>query len=431
MNFKYHTVKTRLIRTSGRRLLLLCVQFGVASCSLESKAPPSTGVPAIDGGESDAGLSECSDAWIIAESNYQASNIAVLDRSGKILSASVDASKNSNGTPLGALGGDAAFPSDGIRGNELIILDRYPNGVLRFVDLETATVDRSWSPAPDYRSNPHDVWKVDQQESWVTRFEGVIDGSSYQGFDLAAFDSSNGSEISSISFAEAISADEKGKYYPYPSQLLVLGKQLLVSLMMYQRGFAASAESRIAVVDIAAKKLVEVIPLPGLKGCSLMKLSPNKERIAVACTGEFGGDSNAEISSSGVALLDATDLNAPIGRLYHDSLSQPLGFSLGFLDDDRLLAIGMGKLDPSNGSILEPDRLFRFSLNDPSAEPKLLLESKDKAFVLGGISCDCGTCLVTDAERNSAFFVKSEDESVEALSYQGELPPRSSTLWFR
>ena len=111
--------------------LLLLISL-LEACSAPRITPDSLGVSVTAG--------PCGRGLVVVQSDYQSSNVSLLDWEGRVLSESlVSSSTESSGFGV-ALSADVVTPSSAQNGSEIVLIDRYPAGVLRFVDLRTARV---------------------------------------------------------------------------------------------------------------------------------------------------------------------------------------------------------------------------------------------------------------------------------------------------
>src|SRR5450432_3392576 len=147
---------------TARQASLLAATFWLAACGAERVSPGTQGV-AVEPGPCGRGL-------VVVESDYQSSNVSLLDFGGNVLSRSL-ASSSTQGSGAGvALSGDVVPASNPEHGSSLPLLDRYPAGVMRCVDLATARVASELSVVTGFRANPQDYLAIDNHKAYVARY---------------------------------------------------------------------------------------------------------------------------------------------------------------------------------------------------------------------------------------------------------------------
>jgi hypothetical protein len=170
--------------------------------------------------------------------------------------------------------------------------------------------------------------------------------------------------------------------------------------------------------------------LGGFHTCQGLAVADNGDRVAVACSGRFDGDSISTLEESGVVVLGTGAGLEPIAQFSAAEVAgQPLGFGVAWAGAQTLLVTSFGSFDGA-GDSAESDRVFELALD--SASSREVIASKDEPFVLGDVSCaaECGACLVTDAERGVVHRLVVSGGTVqtsEALTVDRVigLPPRS------
>ena len=132
-------------RTGSLTLVLLA--GNLVACNATS--PPGSGGVDVEPGPCGRGLA-------VVATGYESVNVALLDTTGGMLSSSFISSADRSPSLSAALGGDTVLPTSAASGPELLLIDRYPNSVLTWVELETARVTRQLSVATGFLANPHD-----------------------------------------------------------------------------------------------------------------------------------------------------------------------------------------------------------------------------------------------------------------------------------
>ncbi|MGE0321820.1 MAG: hypothetical protein AB7S68_05940 [Polyangiaceae bacterium] len=403
--------------------ILLPLLFTLTACGVP-EPPGSTG--GVDTQET-----ECGRGLVVIGSDYQSTNVSLLDPQGNVLSSSFISSASSGVRLNAPLSGDVVAPSTRLVGDRAVLLDRYPAAVITWIDLQTAKVTAQLGIGTGFSANPHDYVELSSELAVVTRFEPNPNAGKQafdEGNDLLLIDPSKPAIVGRIDLTNAL-GDSSAGYFPRPDKLRVVGDQLYVLASAYSADFSDSLESRIVRVDLQTRSVVEVLTLDGLHGCAGLALSPSHHQLAVSCSGPFGGDAVIP-EGSGLALVNiegelSLERSIPAAELATD----PLAYSLDYVSDDTLLFTTFGRFDP--GGTARPDRLIQLDLNDLSTQE--LITSASDPFTLGDVRCNaaCGSCFLADAGRGGVVhhfgFEVESAPGQQRLVRQGPLTLQAST----
>lgn len=398
----------------------------LCACDAPRTTPDSQGVSAEPG--------RCGRGLLVVESDYQSSNVSALGLDGSVLSPSLaSSSTESDGFGVG-LSGDVVLPSSPQNGPQIALIDRYPAGVLRFVDLATARVTSELSVATGFRSNPHDYLALSAHKAYVARYESNLNPGQQdfdQGADILVVDPGLSAISSRIDLAATLRGEPAG-FSPHPAQLLQVSGRVFALLASYADDYSSSAVSRLIEIDPSADALLGVLLLDGLHGCDSMALSPDQSQLAIACTGDDLRSSSPKLAGSGLALVDISGAPRIASRFDASDLgSDPVGFGLDYAAPGLLFFGTLGHFDDA-GAVAAEDTLLE--LDTESAEITEVLRSQSQPFSLGGIHCalECGACFAADAERAGGSVLRfavdaagklDTPEAVRAETRVG-LPPR-------
>ena len=389
------------------------------SCDVPEPSGTSGGV------EAEAGI-------IVVGSDYQSTNVSVLDLQGRVLSPSLVSSASA---PVGLsfmLSGDVVAPTAAQRGERIVLIDRYPAAVLTWVQLRTAQVRAQLSVATGFFSNPHDYLQISPSRAYVTRFDhNFASGQEPHdlGSDLLAIDPSVPRIVRSVDLRPAL-AGEPPEILPRADKLAAADDRLYVLLSSYSEDFLATAPSRIVAVDTRSDEIESVQVLQGLHGCSALALSPNGRQLAVACSGQFQGSSTPTLSTSGVVLLGITDSVTELARYRAADFGEgPIGLSVCYAGPDHLLFTTLGRFG-GGGEVGQDDTLI--SLDAARDDFEIVLRSAGQPFTLGDVRCAtaAGRCFVADAMRGGVVhrldFELGRLVSDQVIRVETEigLPPR-------
>ncbi|MEO8903437.1 MAG: hypothetical protein ABI488_14590 [Polyangiaceae bacterium] len=376
----------------------------------------------------------CGRGLLVVESDYQSSNVSVLGFDGAVLSPSL-ASSSTEASGFGvALSGDVVPPSGLQNGAEIVLIDRYPAGVLRFLDVATARVTSELSVATGFFSNPQDYLALSQNKAYVARYESNSNSGQEefdQGADVLIIDPSRPEVTGRIDLSRALDGEPAG-FSAHPGQLVQVSGRVFALLASYADDYQSALTSRLVELDPNTDALVSTLLLDGLTGCTGLAVSPDTLQLAVSCGGTDLRGMPPKLDGSGLALLDISGKPRVFKHFDATDLgSDPIGFTLDYAARNRLVFETFGHSDVS-GAVVAQDTLLL--LDTETAHTKVVLQSLSQPFSLGGIRCAvaCGACFATDAERAGGsvlrFSVDADGnlgtpEPVRAETRIG-LPPR-------
>lgn len=181
--------------------------------------------------------------------------------------------------------------------------------------------------------------------------------------------------------------------------MVLAGGKLVVLLSVLSTDFQAAGDSRLAVIDVAARAVEEVVPIEGLQNCMSLAVSPTGDRVAVGCTGLIQLDGETDLDRAGVAVVTLAAGGTPSGvtsRFAATTFGRSPQFSIAFASDDVVVFPTYGDT-PDNGAVAHGDDLVELHLEGGASR---VLMTANRAFALGEVRCaaPCGTCFVTDVE---------------------------------
>lgn len=376
----------------------------------------------------------CPRGLVIAQTDRsESANIAFASLSGQVLSPSMISSASRNPGLTAALGGDVVFPSMPIEGNELVLIDRYPKGVLTWVNMATAQVRAQLSVATGFLSNPHDYVSLAFDKAYVTRFNPnanaggeVFDG----GSDVLIIDPSLPAITGRIDLFSAFPPN--GDFVAHPDRAWLVSGRVYVVIPFYNRPYTSTGQSYLAVIDPKTDSVIQNFPLTGLAGCSGLAVSPDRTNLAVACSGRWQGTNTADDASSALVGLRTTPEVSEIWRIPARQIgSRAFGFEIAFVDSTHVLATQLGEYGPP----LVNDVAYVIDITTGAATR--VLESANSPVTLSVGPCDatCRACFIADAGRSRLYSLSFSDERGPLLtgydwadSTTG-LPPTSLTFF--
>lgn len=441
-----------MIMSCGKGFLAAVLAALVLGCNVEPVGQPTGGIDlggrggaaAGSGGSAGAAagagsspasgveVAPCPRGLVVSNTDYQSSNVSLVNWAGEVLSESFISSASTSAGLSAPLSGDVTLPTDVVEGDEVVLLDRYPGSVLTWVHLGTAQVRAQLSVATGFAANPHDYVQVSPTKAYITRYEpNLASGQENfdQGNDILVVDPSQPAIVDRIDLMPVM-AGEPADYMPRADRAVLSGEQLIVLAGSMHADFLTAVESRLAVIDTATDTLERVVPLPGLRGCAGLQSSPDNSAIAVVCSGELAGGSAPTLDDSGVVVLSLPELEEqyryPAARFGESSIA----FNVAWIDTSNLLLTTFGSFAKGNTPAVD-DTLFQLDLE--SGEFEVLLRSQDTPFTIGELRCgwrpECSACFVTDASRHVLHRYEVQDGRLGAsraitVDSQVGLPPR-------
>jgi hypothetical protein len=292
-------------------------------------------------------------------------------------------------------------PGNAVTGPQLVLIDRTPVGVLRFVDLASAQISSELAVGTGFSANPHDYLPLGEHKAYVSRYDSNPNPGSQPwdgGGDILLVDPLLPAITGRIDLAPAM-AGEPAQFTPNPGRLVQVGGRVFVLLASYANDYMSATTSRVVELDPSTDSIVSTTLLDGFKGCDAFALSPEQNELAVACTGGDLQDTPPSIDAAGLALLDISA--APkLSQQFKAALfgTNAVGFSIDYLAPGLLFFGTLGYLEESQ-AVGALDSLLR--LDATSGTFQRILQSQSQPFTLGDVRCApaCGACFVADAER--------------------------------
>lgn len=339
----------------------------------------------------------CPRALVVANSDYASTNVSIVSSGGELLSASLISSASAGVGASAALSGDVVPPHDRPPSGLVVLIDRYPNSVVTWVDPTNAAVRGQLSVATGFASNPHDYLEAGGSKAYVTRYNTnaspgrePLDG----GGDLLIIDR----DTPSIAGRVDLSAEAEGAFQPRPNRLARLAEnEALVTLDRFDAAFMQAADARLVGLDTTSDAITWRQDIAGLSNCGGLAISPGGGRAALACSGVFA-DGAGQLARSGLVIFDL-DARPPRESARFDLAARfnaPLSPALAFASETLLVGVAYGDLGAGRHDLA-------FSVDLASGDVATLVEAAD-AFSFGDLRCSpgCGElCFLADAGENA------------------------------
>jgi hypothetical protein len=392
---KYRSNPVPAIATSTFAALAL-----LGACNVE--APPS----ATGGAQG-----ERCERFALVQSDYASTQVALVNGGGEVISANVISSGTRAPGATATLSGDVVLPHDPPASGDLVLIDRFPNGIITWLDPERGEVKGQLNVVPGFASNPHDYLEIAPDKAYVTRF-GTNNAPGRvpfdEGGDILVIDPARRTLSKRIDLSAY-----GGAVDPRPERMTLGNGRAYVTLARLDAAFERGEDGLVVVVDVESDRVVDTLPIAGLKNCTNLALSPDARSLAVTCSGLFKVPGAAQEATSGVVVVDLESKQERL-RATASTLGGPLASPVGFAANDTLVVVVFG--DPG-------DKVVALDVGTGRATT---LHSARGSFTIGELFCGCGDrCLVPNAEESSLLAVDATGaRSLAALS-GSSLPARA------
>lgn len=331
--------------------------------------PASTGGVSLPDGPCGRGL-------VVIGSNASASNVALMDLTGGVRSASLLSSGSAAAGLSLPLSGDVVAPSE--RTGELVLLDRYPNAVITWASPATGAVRAQLTVTTGFPSNPQDYLPIAPDRAYVSRHNTSLQPGA-EPFD-------GGGDVLIVApqqpaITGRIAFSEPAPYLPRPARMIRVGGDAWLTLLRFTVDFTQALDSSLVGIDTATDQERWRMELPGLANCSALARTDDGARVAVSCSGVFLDPPAAQLARSGVVVLDATTTPpTEVRRLSGATLgASPSLASPAFVSGERLLVPLVG-----DGELGTADRLVEITVATGAVR---VVHESTVAFVLGDVRC--------------------------------------------
>lgn len=373
--------------------------LAVSACNVDDP-------PASTGGARGASC----ERFALVRSDYVSTQVSLVDDGGRALSSNVVSSGGAAPGATSALSGDVVLPHDPPSSGKLVLIDRFPNGILTWVDADTGLVEAQLNVVPGFPANPHDYLDVAPGKAYVTRF------GSNTAPGKVAFD--EGGDVLVVDTMQHVISKRidlsayGGGVDPRPDRMTMTGGRAYVTLSRLDATFERGEDGLVVVIDVATDAVVDTLAVPGLKNCTNLALSPDARTLAVSCSGLYKIPGAAQMAASGVVAIDLASKEEVL-RVMASTIGASLGSSLGFPTARTLVAIANAETG---------DEIVAIDVGT-GAVSSLRTTSP---FAAGDMFCGCGArCLVPDADAASLLAIDADGVMPLAELTGSGLPARA------
>ncbi|MBK8254197.1 MAG: hypothetical protein IPK82_16210 [Polyangiaceae bacterium] len=351
--------------------------------------------------------------------NYDATNTSLVGVNGAVLSESL-LSKG--------LSGDVTAPTMPSFGTDIVLLDRYPS-LIHWVNVKTGELRSQFHADSDgLAQNPWDYIPISNTKAYVVRYDGVS-GTSTHG-DVIVVNPQTANVTSGVEKRVDVataSAPSNG-FSIHPARGVVVNDTAYVVSVVASPSYEY-APSKLIVINTTTDEVEKVIELSATN-CNALALSPNRDKLGIACAGDLLADEGVNQGNS--ALIEiALNQVAETWRLPAKSAGNGVfGFSITYASQDQLLALFLGNVQAS---------VSDQALSVNVATNEVAIVASAPPVQLGGVLCPLSmnatsptppeTCFVSNASNAELlrFTVEtgapSNEEAITVDTVFG-LPPR-------
>lgn len=391
----------------------------LAGCNVASHVESTGGVGVF------AGYGACPRAVAVLNSDYVSTSISAVAADGRVLSPSLVSSASTSVGASAALSGDVVLPLEPMKTGELVLIDRYPNGVITWIDGATARVRAQLNVNTGFAANAHDYQQVSEAKAYVTRYSSNRNAGREPfdaGGDVLVVDPRQPAVVGRIDLT-----GRGGTYFANPDRMRRVGNDVVVTLGRLDAAFTSAGDGLLVGINPESDTVAWDASLRGLRNCSGLALSPSGRLLAVSCSGVFAGGLVEQAAHSDVVVLDTTR-RPPIERARYGVPSkldgQAVAPPLAFATEDVLLGVSFGDLAAGR-----PDTAFSLTLSTGV----VTTIARAAPFALGDVLClpGCTTrCFLADASRAAIVPLEVLSDTITAgppleVDATTGLPPRS------
>lgn len=330
--------------------------------------------------------------WGIAVigTDYLSTSVSIVDfENEKLFREGIITSGSSDSGLSIALSGDVVLSGIPNYKNVLVLIDRYPNSVLTFINPSDFSVMGQLSVATGFASNPQDFLWLTDHKAYVTRYEtnpapGKKDFD--KGGDILVIDPTNREILSRIDIAE-----KETDIYPRPTHMVFANNLVWVAIDQLNRDFSKAGNGRVIAVDTLTDMVKYDIEIESFKNCTGITHAEKHNKLIVSCSGLFHNDLNNKLGESGIVSIDLSSDNFEIETIAEAS-GRPFGFEIEIFKDDLILCTHFGDLENNIN-----DTLCAINLNT-KAETEI--HQVSTPYGMGGTLAD---------SKNSVIYVGEAD----------------------
>jgi len=373
---------------------------------------------------------------VVVNSDYMSSNISLLNMDGSLCRESLIHSGSADPGLAAALSGDTVLATEPSPDGLVVLVDRYPNGTLTYLDPANGNVIRQINVSTGFAANPKDVLHWTSEKAYVTRAERnptpTPESEDFdEGADILIIQPTSGDIVQRIALDAEETSIEGESLTPRPGQMARVGDQFWVVLANLSADFTRAGPGLVYRIDPNTDTVAQRIAFPALANCLGLRVTPDGDGLWGVCTGVFASQDQSQTSRSGIFYLGTLNPE-PVEQwsITADLLAnRPLAFDIAPIDSHRAVVVSLGQLNPTP----LPDQLL---LIDRSTETAMDLGIYSAAYQLGGLawSSESEVLFVADGDVQRPTLLRVDPTASQ--NFLGRtvsnpsigLPPRSLAI---
>jgi hypothetical protein len=358
----------------------------------------------LDGdSDSEASDSETPDnisPWAIAVvgTDYQSTSVSIIDRQthGLFREGIIDSGSAAPGLSM-ALSGDVVFPQNYNAFNQIVLIDRYPNSVLTFVDPTTFSVIDQLAVGTGFAANPHDFLWLSAHKGYVTRFETNTKPGKHEfdgGDDILIVDPIDFIIKGRIALSEYADKLENSNLQARPDRMALADGLVWVTLNHLSGDFKESGHGAVLAINPSDDRIVHWITSSDVSNCGGIVYASSVESLFVSCSGMLGARGDQQNMDSVIWRIDLHS-DTPTEEIWvhkKTDTRRAFGFDLDVVADRWLLVSYFGDLTADIS-----DELVAFDLVTAQEH---IVHRAGSAYGLGGVLADTEQNVVYVGDAN-------------------------------
>lgn len=378
------------------------------------------------------------ESWgiLVVNTDFHSTSISVLDRVTQRLfrEGIIDSGSSAPGLSI-ALSGDVILPANPLPDNRIVLIDRYPNAVLTFLEPDDFSVSGQLSVATGFASNPHDFLWLEDHKAYVTRYESNPSPGSERydgGGDILIVDPLELEILGRIGLDEYIETGGEDDFKPHPWRMQPAAGLVWLVLGNYAGDYDTAGDSVLLAIDPQTDEVVKSLELTGMLDCNGLTYDEERTSLYISCSGLFRSQYEQNLDASAILSVDISraELGFELIRRATEGSGRPFGFDIDLLRSGTLLAIRFGSLDAENPDDSLPDSLVAI---DRETGKERRVHQASTAFGMGGLLVDDATATIyvgdADPEDPAVYLYREKNAAFEAIKRieaapESGLPPR-------
>jgi len=366
--------------------------------------------------------------------DYSSTSVTLLDEEGRLCAADYVNSGSALPGLVTAFSGDVVLPTSPHPDGLLTLIDRYPNSVVTFVNVDAGKIWGQFSVADGFAANPQDIFFWSAQRAYVTRHEPNPTPTPEledfdEGDDILILNPETGQRSGRIDLTPFAPKGEEGESFrARPGRMVRVGGKVWTALRGLSDDYQRAGYGLLVGIDGTSDTVTNTLELVGARNCGGLSSTSAGTGFWGVCTGVFYDGVEQQVADSAIFFAGIVEGEVEVATQIpaNELQGRPLGLFVAALDPTRVVYLALGELDAATA-----DELFLYNRESGESFP---LNVEAGAFELGGMNWHPATGLLlvprADASQPEVLRLMIEGDGVsEMLSPVGTspsvgLPPR-------